>query len=132
MDSNTPNLKIKFFIFFCIGFLYNEAVIFYRKIKTNVGTTTIPQFGMDVNNQQEYYNDKSIKDNILYCTNNGTIPKIEYTDYTEAQGVPDNKNTENDNCKDNCYPTMDVVKHKTNLRTGDLRRNVKKSKVERG
>ena len=71
---------------------------------------------MDVNNQQEYYNDKSIKDNILYCTNNGTIQKIEYTDYDDAQGLPADKNTENDNCEnDNCYPTTDVVENKQKL-----------------
>ncbi len=120
MDSSTLNLKIKFFIFFCIGFLYQDDVIFYRRIQSRVGTTINAQFGMDVNNQGEYYNnDNSVKDNILYCTNNGTIPNIEYTDYNDALGLPENNNTENDNCTgDKCYPTMDVVENKQNLNTG--------------
>ena len=131
MDSSTPNLKIKFFIFFCIGFLHNlhnDDVIFYRRIKTKVGITIKPQFGMDVNNQQEYYNDTNVvKDNILYCTSTGNIPNIEYTDYTDAQGVPDNKNTENDNCTgSDCYPTMDVVENKTNLGTGKFAKDEKR------
>ena len=125
MDSSTPNLKIKFFIFFCIGFLYQDAVIFYRRIQSKDGITTKAQFGMDVNNQGEYYNDdNSVKDNILYCTNDGTIPNIEYTEYTDAQGLPDDNNTERDNCKDDkCYPTMDVVVEKIELVLGKSKNN---------